>query len=60
MLLRLDNFSDNSGKETWDYSAWIRAYSIYLDTRLEVFKTVSFDLERDIGGGPDCHETPSP
>jgi len=50
-LLRLDNFSDNSRKDTWDYSAWIRAYSIYLDTRLDVFKTASFDLERDVGGG---------
>ncbi|CAD7703187.1 unnamed protein product, partial [Ostreobium quekettii] len=50
-FLRLDNFSDNSKKETWDYSAWVRAYSIYLDTRLEIYRTVSFDLERDIGAG---------
>lgn len=51
VLLRLDNFTDHSKKEAWDYSAWIRAYSIYLDDRLEVFKSASFDLERDVQSG---------
>eukprot|EP00798_Chlamydomonas_sp_ICE-L_P011871 gene11871-14975_t len=44
-LLRLDGFADLSTKETWDLSAWIRTYSVYLDERLEVFKAFRFDTE---------------
>ena len=32
-------------QNTWDYSAWIRAYSVYLDERLGVFKSMKFDPE---------------
>lgn len=46
----MDNFSDSSDKESWDFSAWIRVYSIYLDERLNVFDTIKFDLEKDVGG----------
>lgn len=46
-LIRLDTYADHTTKETWDYSAWIRVYSLYLDERLDVFRTVKFDPEQD-------------
>ncbi|PNW78881.1 hypothetical protein CHLRE_09g393136v5 [Chlamydomonas reinhardtii] len=48
-LLRLESFADHTTKETWDYSAWIRVYSLYLDERLAVFRTMKFDPEQDQG-----------
>jgi len=49
-LLRLNNFSDKSRKETWDYSAFVRVYSSYLEERVHVFETIKFDVDRDGGG----------
>lgn len=46
-LLRLDGFADHTTKETWDYSAWIRVYSVYLDERVGVFKSMKFDPEQE-------------
>ncbi|GAX76674.1 hypothetical protein CEUSTIGMA_g4120.t1 [Chlamydomonas eustigma] len=46
-MLRLDGFADHTTKETWDISAWIRVYSVYLDERLEVFRVMHFDPEQD-------------
>eukprot|EP00798_Chlamydomonas_sp_ICE-L_P007979 gene7979-1196_t len=43
--LRLDGFADHTTKETWDLSAWIRTYSVYLDERLEAFRAFRFDPE---------------
>ncbi|KAI8472078.1 MAG: ANTH domain-containing protein [Monoraphidium minutum] len=37
-MLCLDRFADNSGREAWDYSAFVRAYSVYLDERLDAFR----------------------
>ncbi|KAG1660050.1 hypothetical protein FOA52_010035 [Chlamydomonas sp. UWO 241] len=42
-MLRLDGFADHTTKDTWDYSAWIRLYSVYLDERLETFRAIKFD-----------------
>ena len=39
-LLGLERFADHSGKEAWDYSAWVRVYSSYLDERLIAFRCV--------------------
>ncbi|GMH38480.1 hypothetical protein BSKO_06364 [Bryopsis sp. KO-2023] len=50
-LLRMDNFTDKTTKESWDYSGYIRVYSIYMDERLEVFQTIKFDVEKSVGGG---------
>lgn len=49
-LLRLNNFSDKSQKESWDYSAFVRVYSNYLEERIHVFETIKFDVDRDGGG----------
>ncbi|GLC41960.1 hypothetical protein PLESTB_001052300 [Pleodorina starrii] len=48
-MLRLESFADHTTKETWDYSAWVRVYSVYLDERLAVFRTMRFDPEQDQG-----------
>ncbi|KAG2439730.1 hypothetical protein HYH02_010608 [Chlamydomonas schloesseri] len=48
-MLRLESFADHTTKETWDYSAWIRVYSLYLDERLAVFRAMKFDPEQDQG-----------
>lgn len=48
-MLRLESFADHTTKETWDLSAWIRVYSLYLDERLSVFRTMRFDPEQDKG-----------
>lgn len=49
-MLRLTNFADKSQKETWDYSAFVRVYSSYLEERLCVFEAIKFDIDRDGGG----------
>ncbi|KXZ54199.1 hypothetical protein GPECTOR_5g293 [Gonium pectorale] len=48
-MLRLESFADHTTKETWDLSAWIRVYSLYLDERLAVFRSMRFDPEQDQG-----------
>jgi len=37
-MLCLDRYADHTSKETWDYSACIRAYGVYLDERLDAFR----------------------
>lgn len=37
-MLCLDRYADHTSRETWDYSAWIRSYSAFLDERLEAFR----------------------
>ena len=44
-LMRLDGFADHTTKDTWDFSAWIRCYSVYLDERLDAFRVMKFDPE---------------
>lgn len=48
-LLALDRFADNSSKEAWDYSAWVRAYSLFLTERLDAFRCVG-RAEWAVGG----------
>lgn len=58
-LLRLNNFSDRSQKESWDYSAFVRVYSSYLEERVHVFETIKFDVDRDGGGANVRYKTAS-
>lgn len=37
-LLGLERFADHTGREAWDYSAWVRVYSSYLDERVGAFR----------------------
>ncbi|GFR47591.1 hypothetical protein Agub_g9325 [Astrephomene gubernaculifera] len=48
-MLRLESFADHTTKETWDLSAFIRVYSLYLDERLAVFRAMRFDPQHDQG-----------
>lgn len=48
-MLRLESFADHTTKETWDFSAWIRVYSLYLDERQGVFRIMRFDPEHEQG-----------
>lgn len=29
----------------WDYSGWVRSYALYLEERLECFRTLKYDME---------------
>ncbi|KAF3782237.1 putative clathrin assembly protein [Nymphaea thermarum] len=39
-----------SQEGTWDYSAWIRVYALFLEEKLECFRVLKYDIETD---GPD-------
>ncbi|WIA23438.1 hypothetical protein OEZ85_000192 [Tetradesmus obliquus] len=47
-MLALDRFADHSSKDAWDYSAWVRVYSMYLNERLDVYRTMRFDPEGNV------------
>ncbi|XP_022898086.1 putative clathrin assembly protein At1g03050 [Olea europaea var. sylvestris] len=56
-LLNMSDFQDRSSSNTWDYSAFIRTYALYLDEQLE-FKmqgrrgkcsTFAYDEEKEVG-----------
>ena len=44
-LLCLDRYADHSSREAWDLSAWVRAYGVFLDERLDAFRAMRFDPE---------------
>ncbi|XP_073289673.1 putative clathrin assembly protein At5g35200 [Primulina huaijiensis] len=46
-ILNLANFKDDSSPNAWDYSAWVRCYTLYLEERLECFRILKYDLEAD-------------
>ncbi|KAL5559788.1 hypothetical protein UlMin_035999 [Ulmus minor] len=45
-LLNLSDFRDEAHSSSWDHSAFVRTYALYLDQRLELML-----FERKIGGG---------
>ncbi|KAG6534121.1 hypothetical protein ZIOFF_008005 [Zingiber officinale] len=49
-MLNLSYFKDDSsayGDNSWDYSAWVRTYALYLEDRLECFRVLKYDVESD-------------
>lgn len=46
-MLYLSYFKDDSSAEAWDYSAWVRNYALYLEEKLESFRVLNYDVERD-------------
>ncbi|XP_062220617.1 putative clathrin assembly protein At5g35200 [Phragmites australis] len=46
-MLNLSYFKDDSSAEAWDYSAWVRNYALYLEERLESFRVLKYDVEKD-------------
>ncbi|KAM7252708.1 hypothetical protein ACFE04_008217 [Oxalis oulophora] len=47
LMLNLSNFKDDSSQKAWDYSAWICAYAMYLEERLESFRVLKYDVQMD-------------
>ncbi|KAI6680197.1 hypothetical protein NL676_034078 [Syzygium grande] len=48
-LLNLSDFRDEAHSNSWDHSAFVRTYGMYLDQRLEL---ILFDRKSGGGGGP--------
>ncbi|KAG6525247.1 hypothetical protein ZIOFF_015201 [Zingiber officinale] len=46
-ILQLSNFKDDSSPIAWDCSAWVRAYALFLEERLECFKVLKYDVEAE-------------
>lgn len=46
-LFHLANFKDDSSSLAWDCSAWVRSYSLFLEERLECFRTLHYDIESE-------------
>ncbi|XP_039043151.1 putative clathrin assembly protein At5g35200 [Hibiscus syriacus] len=44
-MLNLSHFKDDSSCTTWDYSAWVRSYALFLEDRLECFRILKYDIE---------------
>ncbi|PIM99374.1 Clathrin assembly protein AP180 [Handroanthus impetiginosus] len=44
-MLNLSHFKDDSSPHAWDYSAWVRAYALFLEERLECFRVLKYDIE---------------
>lgn len=46
-MLNMAHFKDDSSANAWDYSAWVRSYALYLEERLECFRTLKYDIVRE-------------
>ncbi|KAJ8568394.1 hypothetical protein K7X08_027927 [Anisodus acutangulus] len=44
-IFQLSNFKDDSSHLAWDCSAWVRTYALFLEERLECFRTLKNDIE---------------
>ncbi|XP_051131627.1 putative clathrin assembly protein At5g57200 [Andrographis paniculata] len=46
-LFQISNFKDDSSPLAWDCSAWIRSYALFLEEKLECFRTLQYDVETE-------------
>lgn len=46
-VLQMSNFKDDSSPIAWDCSGWVRTYALFLEERLECFKTLRYDIEAE-------------
>ncbi|KAJ8434969.1 hypothetical protein Cgig2_027812 [Carnegiea gigantea] len=46
-VLNMSHFRDDSSASAWDYSAWVRAYALFLEERLECFCVLKYDVETE-------------
>ncbi|XP_057868334.1 putative clathrin assembly protein At5g35200 isoform X1 [Cryptomeria japonica] len=46
-MLNLSHFKDDSSPNAWDYSAWVRAYALFLEERLECYRVLKYDIETE-------------
>uniref|UniRef100_A0A0D9YN36 ENTH domain-containing protein n=1 Tax=Oryza glumipatula TaxID=40148 RepID=A0A0D9YN36_9ORYZ len=58
-VLQIANFKDDSSQLAWDCSAWVRAYALFLEERLECFRILKFDIETErLMRSPECSSKP--
>ncbi|KAF9613327.1 hypothetical protein IFM89_006837 [Coptis chinensis] len=46
-ILQISNFKDDSSPLSWDCSAWVRTYALFLEERLECFRILHYDIEAE-------------
>ncbi|KAF5200040.1 Clathrin coat assembly protein [Thalictrum thalictroides] len=46
-ILQLSNFKDDSSPIAWDCSGWVRTYALFLEERLECYRTLKYDIEAE-------------
>ncbi|CAK9182374.1 unnamed protein product [Ilex paraguariensis] len=46
-VFQISNFKDDSSALAWDCSAWVRTYALFLEERLECFRTLRYDIESE-------------
>ncbi|KAJ8750916.1 hypothetical protein K2173_016097 [Erythroxylum novogranatense] len=46
-ILQISNFKDDSSPMAWDCSAWVRTYALFLEERLECYRTLKYDIEAE-------------
>ncbi|KAK4360357.1 hypothetical protein RND71_019309 [Anisodus tanguticus] len=46
-IFQISNFKDGSSTLAWDCSAWVRTYGLFLEERLECFRTLKYDIEAE-------------
>ncbi|KAH9619790.1 hypothetical protein KSS87_006630 [Heliosperma pusillum] len=46
-ILQLSNFKDDSSPTAWDCSAWVRSYALFLEERLDCFRSLKYDIEAE-------------
>ncbi|GAV81473.1 ANTH domain-containing protein [Cephalotus follicularis] len=46
-ILQISNFKDDSSPLSWDCSAWVRTYALFLEERLECFRVLKYDIEAE-------------
>eukprot|EP00257_Ricinus_communis_P023436 XP_015583422.1 putative clathrin assembly protein At5g35200 isoform X1 [Ricinus communis] len=47
IMFNLSHFRDDSSPSAWDCSAWVRTYALYLEERLECFRMLKYDLQKN-------------
>ncbi|XP_037492581.1 putative clathrin assembly protein At5g35200 isoform X1 [Jatropha curcas] len=46
LMLNLSHFRDDSSQHAWEYSAWVRAYALYLEEHLECYSILKYDIQK--------------
>lgn len=45
-VLNLSHFKDDSSPNAWNYSAWVRNYSLYIEELLECSRRLNYDIQK--------------
>ncbi|CAM8911483.1 unnamed protein product [Rhodiola kirilowii] len=46
-MLNMAHFKDDSSPKAWEFSAWVRAYALFLEERMECYRVLKYDVEAD-------------